>query len=751
VDLEVAVVEALPFLSIAEDEEEGSEEREEAEHMAMERIREAYRFQWSLPGARACLSCGSHLMLRGEADLALPRPDCARVNGGGNPWRPEAGKGEGGRRLKTLSSKGDGLLGLHLSAYARLTLARLASQAFCDYQRQLWDPLSVPVGLDINDVGYARGGVGIDSVGPGDEVPTFAEGTRGWDGEWHFHVFGETVGLFAMDIHQGSAGLKRDERAPLLTDAQWSSLARALSIEEVQAMIVVGDAPFVSDSILDARVKARHPSQAHLRRSWPFHGGELLRLVKMLVEWKSAGATGGEPREVTLVGGGLRYPLETVLEDSATCVAIHQIVCGSFSGIPPLGGVDFELEGELAQGLSYHHTVSDARSKSKGGVPRTQQHNQPTPDASSSSGVAGSGYKVMPHLSPFSATRGSRKGKPDERNSTDAGASDISRSSSSLQHRDDPSLHPSCVLVRCEARGAGPSARMSLRSRFFTASSWASWCNDGDLCGVAEAQAAARPPPSLTSKLEGEITFDGRTQDSPSPPSSPATTTADTGRPRSPPRWVTIALDGEIKADTRKGTGGGGAVVAVTTADVLTVLRSNPDAAEVLVEAFEQVLDVEEEEDEDEALATARGGTGDATRRVFDSLAWAYDHDAFAGVRTLCPTRPSPVVVRHLLKSRYSAERTSADAAAQKTGKNGRDESGKSRKVASTRGGGGQGKKKPKPAKSRDEVLRERGDGEAGALPTWLFADLPFHDDESFGVFFCEVLRGSERLAAQFG
>lgn len=64
------------------------------------------------------------------------------------------------------------------------------------------------MGLDINDVGYARGGVGIDSAGPGDGFPAYAKEAKGWGGEWHFHVFGETVGLFAMDIHQGSAGLK---------------------------------------------------------------------------------------------------------------------------------------------------------------------------------------------------------------------------------------------------------------------------------------------------------------------------------------------------------------------------------------------------------------------------------------------------------------------------------------------------------------------------------------------------------------
>lgn len=40
VDLEVAVMEALPILSAAEAEEEGSEQREVAEEMAMERVSE---------------------------------------------------------------------------------------------------------------------------------------------------------------------------------------------------------------------------------------------------------------------------------------------------------------------------------------------------------------------------------------------------------------------------------------------------------------------------------------------------------------------------------------------------------------------------------------------------------------------------------------------------------------------------------------------------------------------------------------
>lgn len=80
-------------------------------------------------------------------------------------------------------------------------------KAFSDYQRQLWDPLSVPVGLDMNDVGYARGGAGIDSDG-------FVDANAGDGGEWHFHVYGEMVGLFALDVRHGNAGLQVRRAAP---------------------------------------------------------------------------------------------------------------------------------------------------------------------------------------------------------------------------------------------------------------------------------------------------------------------------------------------------------------------------------------------------------------------------------------------------------------------------------------------------------------------------------------------------------
>lgn len=58
----------------------------------------------------------------------------------------------------------------------------------------------MPYGLDMNDVGYARGGAGIDSPRTGRYC--------GGGGEWHFHEFGETLGLFALDVREGSAGLQ---------------------------------------------------------------------------------------------------------------------------------------------------------------------------------------------------------------------------------------------------------------------------------------------------------------------------------------------------------------------------------------------------------------------------------------------------------------------------------------------------------------------------------------------------------------
>ena len=158
---------------------------------------------------------------------------------------------------------------------------------------------------------------------------------------------------------------------------------------------------------------------------------------------------------------------------------------------------------------------------------------------------------------------------------------------------DDPYRSPSCALVLCEARGTGPGARLLVRSRFFTPASWAVWCDDGTAETTSLGAAAAT--------LEA----------------------VDMGRPRAPSRWAATA--GGEEGGSGKVWRGRGTMRVVDAADVLAVLREEGGPSEILAEEFERLLDVEEDEDEDEMLAAARGGTGDATRRVFESMARVYD------------------------------------------------------------------------------------------------------------------------------
>ncbi len=242
-------------------------------------------------------------------------------------------------------------------------------------------------------------------------------------------------------------------------------------------------------------------------------------------------------------------------------------MCGPFSGTPPLHGIAFELKGELSRRLSYRHTVNDFRNK---GGRRGQQHPGGAPSTAAGAGL---GYKVLPQQ----PSAVNREDKPDENNGA---AGNIA-----VPECDDHYRSPSCVLVHCEARGAGPTCRLLLRTHTFTPASWAAWCDDG---GVGTGAAGRREAP-------------GHGKD----------------WPRGAPKWAAKA--GE------EGGGKGNAAAPAAEADVLAALWAEGGPAEILVEAFEQLLDVEKGEDEDERLAAARGSTGDATRRVFDSLVRVYD------------------------------------------------------------------------------------------------------------------------------
>lgn len=76
----------------------------------------------------------------------------------------------------------------------------------------------------------------------------------------------------------------------------------------------------------------------------------------------------------------------------------------------------------------------------------------------------------------------------------------------------------------------------------------------------------------------------------------------------------------------------------------------------------------------------------------------------------------------------------------------------KTQKNMNGKRGGKPARKKRPPAGGEGRPKEESGreGGGRALVPSWLFAHMPFYDDESFAVFFCEVLRGSERLAVRF-
>lgn len=260
------------------------------------------------------------------------------------------------------------------------------------------------------------------------------------------------------------------------------------------------------------------------------------------------------------------------------CVSM-QTICGPFSGVPIPYSVPFELIGQLSQRLSYRHIARGALHEGR------QQSNNSSP---------GPKHTQTP-APPYDTSGITSSDKPNDNITGSASVVD-----GSTRDADDCGRRPSFVLVRCEANGAGPSARLLLKSCSFTPASWTAWC-----------YGSVEETPQQTSK--------GRTEPLPSSQQA-ATMEADIGQPRPPPQWAGTAGD-ERQGDERPGHK---QPDRATTEAILAALAAT-GPSKVLAKAFERVLDVEEDAGDDSSAANYFG-TGDATRRVFDCVSWVYDH-----------------------------------------------------------------------------------------------------------------------------
>jgi hypothetical protein len=253
---------AVALLAQAEQPRTSAAHRAQLEAAATDAVRDAYRHQWSLPAMRALLSSGSHLMARGLHDMGLQ----SLLE----------------QTTTTKQQQQQHQQQQQLSAYVRSALHSCVLQAYCEYQRQLWCPDAAATGSESDDIGYCSGGTAVDSAAPsklvlsssGSSASSSSVSLRD-NGQWHFHAYGDAVGLFVMDVHHSSSSaggaMRTQVSAPMLCSKQWASISAVLQLPELRVLCLVSALPFATASLSDVRYKARHPSMAHLRYQWEYH------------------------------------------------------------------------------------------------------------------------------------------------------------------------------------------------------------------------------------------------------------------------------------------------------------------------------------------------------------------------------------------------------------------------------------------------------------------------------------------------
>jgi hypothetical protein len=250
---------AVALLAQAEQPHTSATQRAQLEVAAADAVRDAYRHQWSLPAMRAFLSSGSHLMARGLHDMGL---QSLLV-------RPTATQQQQQQQLST---------------YVRSALHSCVLQAYCEYQRQLWCPDTAVVSSELDDIGYCSGGAAVDSAAPSKLAHSSSGSNAGSsksalrdNGQWHFHTYGDAVGLLLLDVHHSSSSssaggaMRTQASAPMLCSKQWASITAVLQLQQLRALCLVSALPFATASLSDVRYKARHPSMSHLRYQWEYH------------------------------------------------------------------------------------------------------------------------------------------------------------------------------------------------------------------------------------------------------------------------------------------------------------------------------------------------------------------------------------------------------------------------------------------------------------------------------------------------
>jgi phosphodiesterase/alkaline phosphatase D-like protein len=194
---------------------------------AKEELRRSYRYVWSRPQTRACLSQSSHLMLWSDNDVA-------------NDFTEALKKGTEEQKYSD-------------------QFIMAAMGVYTEYQRQLWDP-------------------SCEGALPEDKSSLMEE--------WHFHTYGG-MGIFMTDMRGNritSGGVMK--KGDIMSVKQKAALEEAFKTPGLSCMLVASEIPFVSES--PAEVQAAAKFVKFLEGHWAYKEDECTWLYDLCFDWKAA-------------------------------------------------------------------------------------------------------------------------------------------------------------------------------------------------------------------------------------------------------------------------------------------------------------------------------------------------------------------------------------------------------------------------------------------------------------------------------
>ena len=127
----------------------------------------------------------------------------------------------------------------------------------------------------------------------------------------------------------------------LLSEAQWQAFEDFIANQDLRAIILCSETPFIGDEPMVCKEKVEcEPKMDFLRDHWPFNEDEIIKLVEMCFSWKEQG---DGLRDLIMVSGDIHCGVTSILTDQESGLQINHYVTSPITNhvcqfFPPLQG-----------------------------------------------------------------------------------------------------------------------------------------------------------------------------------------------------------------------------------------------------------------------------------------------------------------------------------------------------------------------------------------------------------------------------